>query len=89
MERAPGPVSPRDWGATTQRNDTVFVHVLNWRDRQLSLPPIALRIGSTKMLGSSDTVPFTQSEAGVVLTLPPVSGEQPDRIVVLAGARPR
>jgi alpha-L-fucosidase len=84
-----GPVPPRDWGATTQRNDTVFVHVLNWRDRQLSLPPITLRVGSAKMLGSSITVPFTQSEAGVVLTLPPMSGEQPDRIVVLAGARPR
>jgi alpha-L-fucosidase len=84
-----GPVPPRDWGATTQRNDTVFVHVLNWRDRQLSLPAIALRVGSAKMFGSNDAVPFTQSGAGLVLTLPPVSGEQPDRIVVLAGMRPR
>ena len=92
-----GPVSPRDWGATTQRNDTVFVHVLNWRDRQLSIPAIPLRIGSARILGSSEAVPFTQSESGVVLTLPPlpplpplpISGEQPDRIVVLASARPR
>jgi alpha-L-fucosidase len=84
-----GPVSPRDWGVTTQRNDTIFVHVLNWRDRQLSLPAISTRMGSARMLGTGETVPFTQSEAGVVLTLPPGNTEQPDRIVVLAGTRSR
>ena len=35
-----GPIPPRDWGATTQRGDTVFVHVLNWRDRQLAIPSV-------------------------------------------------
>ena len=25
-----GPVPPRPWGATTQRGDTVFVHILHW-----------------------------------------------------------
>ena len=35
-----GPIPPRDWGATTQRGDTVFVHVLNWRDRQLAIPAV-------------------------------------------------
>lgn len=34
-------------------------------------------------------VPFTQSEAGLTLSLPPLTGEQPDRIVVLAGLRQR
>ena len=82
-----GPVSPREWGVTTQRNDTVFVHVLSWRDRQLSLPAIPGRIASARMLGSNEPVPFTQSETGVVLTLPEGNTEQPDRIVVLAGAR--
>lgn len=82
-------LSPRAWGVTTLRNDTVFVHVLNWRDRQISLPAIPLRIGSARLLSSSETVRFIQTEAGVVLTLPPGNVEQPDRIVVLAGARPR
>src|SRR5262249_29733209 len=27
-----GPVPPREWGATTRRGDTVFVHVLSWPD---------------------------------------------------------
>jgi len=27
-----GPIAPRSWGVTTQRGDTVFVHVLDWSD---------------------------------------------------------
>jgi alpha-L-fucosidase len=83
-----GPITPREWGATTQRNDTIFVHVLNWRDRQLALPPIGQRIASARFLGTGDNVPFTQTDAGVVLTLAPGS-DQPDRVVVLAGMRSR
>lgn len=84
-----GPVAPRDWGATTQRGDTVFVHVLNWRDRQLAIPPTGARITSARMLGSGDPVPFTQTDAGVTLTLAPPVGEQVDRVVILTSARPR
>jgi alpha-L-fucosidase len=84
-----GPVAPRDWGATTQRGDTVFVHVLNWRDRQLAIPPTGARITSARMLGSGDSVPFTQTDAGVTLTLAPPVGEQVDRVVILTSARPR
>jgi alpha-L-fucosidase len=84
-----GPVAPRDWGATTQRGDTVFVHVLNWRDRQLAIPPTGARITSARMLGSGDPVPFSQTDAGVTLTLAPPVGEQVDRVVMLMSARPR
>ena len=82
-----GPIPPRDWGATTQRGDTVFVHVLNWRDRQLAIPAIGRRIVSARMMGTGTTVAFVQSEVGVTLTLPPAVNDTADRVVVLTTAR--
>ncbi len=79
-----GPVAPRDWGATTQRGDTVFVHVLAWPDRELALPPLSARVARAGMLGSGERVGVTQSDAGVTLTLPTVGGPADlDRVVVL------
>jgi alpha-L-fucosidase len=78
-----GPVPPRSWGATTQRGDTVFVHVLDWPDRTLSLPSLGRRILSASMLDGAEAVPFSQSDQGVVLTLPVRPTEQPDRVVIL------
>lgn len=81
-----GPIPPRDWGVTTQRGDTVYVHVLNWSDRQLSLPALGTRIRSASLLGSGEAVPFAQTNAGVTLTLPSTAG-MPDRVIVLITAR--
>jgi hypothetical protein len=67
---------------TTRRADSVFVHVLDWPDRVLALPPIGARVRRARMLAGDAPVSFTQSEAGVTLTLPGSSGE-PDRVVVL------
>lgn len=75
-----GPVSPRDWGVTTRRGDSVFVHVLDWRDELLSLPAIGGRVTRATMWRGG-AVPFTQNAAGVTITLP--ANEGVDRIVVL------
>jgi alpha-L-fucosidase len=78
-----GPIPPRNWGVTTQRGDSIFVHVLDWPDRVLALPPIAPGIMRAAMLRDGARVTFQQSDLGVVLTLPPSVGEEPDRVVVL------
>jgi alpha-L-fucosidase len=78
-----GPIPPRSWGATTQRGDTVFVHVLDWPDRTLSLPALPRRIRSATRLGTNERIPFTQTADGVTLTLPPVRADELDRVVVL------
>jgi len=78
-----GPVPPRDWGVTTRRGDTVFVHVLDWPDPTLALPPLPGRVRRAYALGTGAGVPFRQGDAGVTLTLPAQSPEVPDRIVVL------
>jgi alpha-L-fucosidase len=82
-----GPVSPREWGATTRRGDTVFVHVLEWRDRALSLPPVGGRVLRANMLGTGERVEVAQTEAAVTITLPAAAGTEPDRVVVLVVGR--
>jgi alpha-L-fucosidase len=78
-----GPVSPRAWGATTRRGDTVFVHVLDWPDRSLSLPLIGTRVVGASMLKGGQRVDVAESRDGVTLTLPPSTQDEPDRVVVL------
>lgn len=78
-----GPVPPREWGVTTRRGDTVYVHVLKWEDPVLALPSVGGRVMGAKLLVSGDLVPFKQDGAGVSLTLPAARGNEPDRVVVL------
>jgi alpha-L-fucosidase len=82
-----GPVAPRDWGATTRRGDTVFVHVLKWPDRVLSLPDMGGRVVRARMFVSGDVVPVIQDGAGVTLTLPANARAEPDRVVVVTLSR--
>jgi alpha-L-fucosidase len=77
-----GPIAPRSWGVTTQRGDTVFLHVLDWSDPILALP--TLGVGTWKARSWPDGSPVHLSVAGdsVTLTLPKGS-EAPDRIISL------
>ena len=78
-----GPISPRTWGATTQRGDTVFVHVLNWPDRVLSLPDFGRRVTRATMLVGGALVDAKQSADGVTLTMPSAVADSSDRVIVL------
>ena len=82
-----GPVPPRDWGATTRRGDTVFVHVLKWPDRVLSLPNVGGHVVRARMLASGESVAVRQDSAGLTLTLPADVTSEPDRVVVLVLSR--
>ena len=81
-----GPISPRPWGVTTQRGDTVFVHVLQWTDRILALPDFGVRVLSASPLGGG-AVTFAQAASGVTLTLPPAVAGDADQVIVLVTAK--
>jgi alpha-L-fucosidase len=83
-----GPVPPRAWGATTQRGDTVFVHILDWADRSLALPALGGRVARATLLGGG-RVEVTQTDAGVTLALPAGLRDEPDRVVILEMAAAR
>jgi len=84
-----GPIAPRPWGVTTQRGNTVFVHLLNWGDPVISLPAFGARVAGASMLGTGTRVGVNQTEAAITLTLPAEQIGEVDRVVVLATRRRR
>jgi len=78
-----GPIAPRAWGVTTQRGDTVFVHVLEWRDRALAVPSFGRRIVKAAMLATGEPVRVVQEDDFLTLTMPKPSESSPDRVIEL------
>ena len=83
-----GPVPPRPWGVTTQKADTVFVHVLDWTDPELALPALPRRVRAAHSLDGGAPLIFRETESGIVLRLPPRDSSVVDQIVALELAPP-
>ncbi len=82
-----GPITPRAWGVTTRRGSTVYVHVLDWPDRALTIPSWGARVTSARMLATGEKVGVTEVEGGIALALPPAKPDDLDRVVVLETVR--
>ena len=78
-----GPIAPRPWGVTTQKGDTIYVHILDWRDPALLLPKLDKQITSAAMLETGDKVEVVTADYGTVLKLPASANDPVDNIVVL------
>jgi len=77
-----GPVTPRPWGVTTQKNGKIYVHVLDWNDKLLALPKLD-GVKSAAVLASGQKVEVRQIEGGTVLRLP-AERDPNDTVIVLA-----
>jgi alpha-L-fucosidase len=78
-----GPIAPHAWGATTKKGNRVYVHVLDWPDTSLLLPPLSAGVRSARLLAGGRPVEFKSGDFGVVLTLPKDAVDPIDTIVVL------
>lgn len=78
-----GPITPRPWGVTTQKGNSVYVHILNWQDPALLLPKMDKQITGARMLGTGDKVEVVTADYGTVLKLPASAKDPVDNIVVL------
>ncbi|HEX7087560.1 MAG TPA: alpha-L-fucosidase [Vicinamibacterales bacterium] len=65
-----GPVSPRPWGVTTKKGRTVYVHVLDWQDGTLLLPPLGAPVKSARFLKNGQPTTAKNLPEGVLITLP-------------------
>jgi alpha-L-fucosidase len=69
---------------TTQKGDTVFVHVLDWDDSALLLPPLPRRVKSARLLADGRALTVQQTAAGLTVNLPDASARDPyDTVVAL------
>ena len=77
-----GPVPPRPWGVTTQSEETVYVHVLDWADDRLFVP-IAERIKRATWLVNGAPVVMRTVQGGLELELRPRQPNEWDRVITL------
>ena len=77
-----GPFKPGDWGASTYKGNTIYIHVLNWDENTLTLPPIPKKIiTSSVMTGGSAIV--RQTALAVEISAPEAYRKELDTIIVL------
>jgi alpha-L-fucosidase len=78
-----GPVKPGGWGVTTQRTNTIYVHVLDPTLTVLALPGIAKPVRRAQLLNGGTTVSHQVAEGSVVLQLPKRASGEIDQVIVL------
>jgi alpha-L-fucosidase len=78
-----GPLTARDWGVTTQKGNTVFVHILKWHDEVLTIPQWGKKVKTAKLFPSGTNLKFIENEFGVTVKIPKASRDAIDTIVAL------
>jgi alpha-L-fucosidase len=77
-----GPFKPGSWGASTHRDNLIYVHILNWSDDTITLPPVPNKIIATSVL-TGGTATVKQTKESVKISVPQTSCYPLDTIVVL------
>jgi alpha-L-fucosidase len=77
-----GPIAPRDWGVSTAKGDRIYVHILDWQEPYLVLPPLA-GVKGAWAFDTHRSVELKSLEGATLLTVPPAAPGTVDRIVVL------
>jgi alpha-L-fucosidase len=64
-----GPFMTGPWGASTHKDNTIYVHVLSWPGEKLTLPPIPKKIITSSVLtGGTATVRQTDESIEISIT---------------------
>jgi alpha-L-fucosidase len=69
-ETRKGPVSPREWGATTRKGKTVYVHILDLKDESVFLPGFTEKISGVILFDDQSTLKYIQNPAGTIIVVP-------------------
>jgi alpha-L-fucosidase len=78
-----GPLTARDWGVTTQKGNTVYVHILNWFDESLTIPSWGKKVKSATSYGDKTSIKFIENEYGITIRIPKDKLNEIDTIVAL------
>lgn len=78
-----GPIKPSDWGASTQKDKLVYLHILDPKVKELSLSDFPSKIKSATLFDDRSKVSFKQNKQGLALTVPAGKPGFIDKIIVL------
>jgi len=77
-----GPFLPGQWGASTHRDDKVFLHILRWPAETLHLPPVEQNVRAAQLLHGGE-LPWKQTDGGLQVSVPAAQRDPIDTIVEL------
>jgi alpha-L-fucosidase len=78
-----GPLSAREWGVATQKDNKVWLHILNWHDEALTIPKLGKKVVSAKLFSDKSKLKFIENEFGVTVQVPKDKMNDLDTIVEL------
>ncbi len=75
----------QDWGVLTQRNKTIYVHILDKKDQNnyIFVPQLVEKINSATLLNTNSTVKFKQVPEGMFIYLEGIQLNDIDTIIQL------
>ena len=82
-----GPFLPGAWGASTRRDDRVFIHAFAWDGDTLRLPALPAKVVSARRLNGG-RVDVSQEASGLTLRIRPAQLDPIDTVIVLDIDRP-
>ena len=77
-----GPFLPDDWGVSTHRDRTIYVHVLKWPGETLVLPAMPTKIAKVTALTGGE-VKWAQTAKQLEISLPAANHSEWDTVLVL------
>ena len=77
-----GPLPSASWGGMAHRDNSIYVHVLQWPGERLMLPPIPKRIIASSVV-TGGKVTMHQTDAGIEILVPPSDRQELDTIIAL------
>jgi len=79
-----GPLTPRPWGVTTRKGNTVYLHILNWQDPVLAMPKLPQKVKTAKLLKDGSKVEFYENDKfGFFVRVPQGAHDETDTIIAL------
>ena len=77
-----GRMMPKEWGVTTTKNKSVFVHILNTpKENTLTVEGVAGKITSVQLLKDKTPVKFKQTKENIYLDLGSVPLDEIDTVI--------
>ena len=75
-----GPFPNGPWGGSTQKGNTIYLHILKWEQNELRLPSLNASIVTARALTGGD-VNIAQTPTGITVQLPAAQRDSLDTIV--------
>ncbi len=77
-----GPLPPESWGVSTQKDDKVFIHLLE-EEKQITIPEFPYDVITVQLFENKEKIIFNQENGNLEIILPENINQQIDRIIEL------